>query len=127
MMQQVKQQTTNKGGRPQKAIKQNQFIGVRCSLSEKAILRQKAKAVQLTLSEFLRESGLHGQAVSKIKVLPREVLQLTTTLNHIAANMNQVAKKRNQHEQLSNAERGRLNLMVDELKTIAIDIKKYLQ
>lgn len=126
-MQTEKTTKKSKGGRPKKAIKQNQFIGVRCSLSEKAILRQKAKAVHLTLSEFLRESGLHGQAVSKIKVLPREVLQLTTTLNQLAANMNQVAKKRNQYEQLNDTEIAGLNFMVHSLKTIAIDIKKYLQ
>ena len=127
MMQGEKTTKKNKGGRPKKTIKQNQFVGVRCSLAEKAILRQKAKAVHLTLSEFLRESGLKGQAVSKIKILPREVLDLTTTLNQLASNMNQIAKKRNQHEQLSNIEIGDLNFMVNELKTIAIDIKKYLQ
>lgn len=127
MMPGEKQPTTNKGGRPKKAIKQNQFIGVRCSLAEKAIIRQKAKSVHLTMSEFLRESGLNGQAVSKTKVLPREVLNLTTTLNQLAANMNQVAKKRNQHDELNTIERAQLTVMVDELKNLAIDIKKYLQ
>ncbi|MEI9954790.1 MAG: hypothetical protein WDM90_00400 [Ferruginibacter sp.] len=84
----------SKGGRPLKEVKQDHFIGVKCSLAEKKLLQQKAKVLGLSLSEYLRESGLKGQAVIKIKTLSPEVLQLTGTLNHLAANLNQIAKKR---------------------------------
>ncbi|MFC0771645.1 plasmid mobilization protein [Terrimonas alba] len=126
-MEVVKQDWKNKGGRPKKAIKQNHFIGVKCSLVEKTILRQKAKAAGLTLSEFLRESGLKGQAVRKIKVLPKEVLQFAGTLNHLAANLNQVAKKSNRMDELNALERAGLQMLSGQVKQLAVDIKNYLQ
>lgn len=126
-MEAIKQVRKSKGGRPKKAIKQNHFIGVKCSLIEKTILRQRAKAAGLTLSEFLRESGLKGQAVRKIKALPKEVLQFTGTLNHIAANLNQVAKKRNRMDELNALERADLQMLSWQVKQLAVDIKNYLQ
>jgi siderophore synthetase component len=117
----------NKGGRPVQAVKQNQFIGVKCSLIEKTLLKAKAKMVGLSLSEYLRESGLKGQAVSKIKVLPKEVLQLTATLNHAAANLNQIARKRNGMEQLDAVERADLEVQSRDLKRLAEAIKSYLK
>jgi len=117
----------NKGGRPSKDIKQDHFIGVKCTLIEKTLLQEKAKILGLTLSEYLRESGLKGQAVSKIKVLPQEVLQLTGTLNHLAANLNQIAKKRNGIEQLDALERAGLEVQSRDLKRLAEAIKNYLK
>ena len=117
----------NKGGRPAKAVKQNNFIGIKCSLIEKTLLQQKAKILGLTVSEYLRESGLKGQAVSKIKALPQEVLQLTGTLNHLAANLNQIAKKRNGIEQLDALERAGLEVQSRDLKRLAEAIKNHLK
>lgn len=117
----------NKGGRPVKAVKQDHFIGVKYSLIEKTLLQEKAKTLGLTLSEYLRGSGLKGQAVSKIKVLPQEVLQLTGTLNHLAANLNQIAKKRNGIEQLDALERASLEVQSRDLKRLAEAIKNYLK
>jgi len=126
-MSEVKKQAgRNKGGRPKKNIKQDAFIGVKCSLIEKTLLRQKAKIVGLSLSEYLREVGLKGQAVSKSKAFPKEVLFFTGTLNHLAANLNQVAKKRNRMDVLNALERADLNELSALLKQLAIDIKKYL-
>ncbi len=117
----------NKGGRPSKKVKQDHFIGVKCTLIEKNLLQEKAKILGLTLSEYLRESGLKGQAVSKIKTLPQEVLQLTGTLNHLAANLNQIAKKRNGIEQLDALERAGLEVQSRDLKRLAEAIKNYLK
>lgn len=91
------------------------------------MLKEKAKILGLTLSEYLRESGLKGQAVSKTKVLPQEVLQLTGTLNHLAANLNQIAKKRNGIEQLDALERADLEVQSRDLKKLAEAIKNYLR
>ncbi len=117
----------NKGGRPIKEVKQDHFIGVKCTLIEKTLLQEKAKILGLTVSEYLRESGLKGQAVSKIKALPQEVLQLTGTLNHLAANLNQIAKKRNGIEQLDALERAGLEVQSRDLKRLAEAIKNYLK
>jgi hypothetical protein len=116
----------NKGGRPKKKIKQVAFIGVKCSLIDKIVLRQKARTVGLSLSEYLREVGLKGQAVSKIKALPKEVLLFTATLNHMAANLNQMAKKRNGLDELNALERAALHVLSVQVKQLALDIKKYL-
>ena len=121
-----KQPIKNKGGRPKKAIKQKEFIGVKCSLIEKIMLKQKAKIVGVTLSEYLRQTGLNGQAVSKTKAFPKEILHFTGTLNHLAANLNQVAKKRNGIDELNALERAELNLLSEQVKQLAIDIKKLL-
>jgi len=94
-----------KGGRPKKEIKQNEFIGVKCSVHEKNLLRQKAETAGLSLSEFLRETALRGQAVRQIKALPQEVLRFTSTLNHLAANINQITKQCNTYNQLTFVER----------------------
>lgn len=116
-----------KGGRPEKQIKQNQFIGVKCSLQEKAILKEKANSAGLSLSEFLRETTLRGQAVRQIKVLPKEVLLFTATLNHLAANINQIAKKRNTSDELNAGERIELHILYSRVKQLANDIKNYLK
>lgn len=126
-MSEIKKHTTrNKGGRPKKAIKQKEFIGVKCSLFEKIMLKQKAKIVGVTLSEYLRQTGLNGQSVSKTKAFPKEILHFTGTLNHLAANLNQVAKKRNGIDELNALERADLNLLSEQVKQLAIDIKKLL-
>ncbi len=126
-METVAERIKNKGGRPAKEIKQDHFIGVKCSLDEKTLLQEKAKMLGLTVSEYLRESGLKGQAVSKIKALPPEVLQLSGTLNHLAANLNQIAKKRNGIEQLDALERAGLEVQSRDLKRLAEAIKNYLK
>ena len=121
-----KQSGRNKGGRPRKTIKQKEVISVKCSLIEKIMLKQKAKAIGISLSEYLRQGGLNGQAVSKIKAFPKEILLFTATLNHLAANLNQVAKKRNGIDELNALERANLNLLSVQVKQLAVDIKKLL-
>lgn len=123
----IKISNKSKGGRPVKAVKQNQFIGVKCSLIEKKLIQLNAKAVGLSMSEYLRELGLKGQADRKIKVLPKEVLLFTATLNHLAANMNQVAKKRNQHDEFTVMERAGLAILVNDIKCLGADIKNFLR
>jgi hypothetical protein len=117
----------NKGGRPKKVIKQDCFIGVKCSSIEKETLKQKAETAGLSLSEFLRETALRGQLVRQIKALPEEVLQLTGIINHIAANINQIAKKCNRNDELNAGERKELQTLPDLLKQLAFSIKNYLK
>lgn len=126
-METVAMRTKNKGGRPTKEVKQDHFIGVKCTLIEKTLLQEKSKILGLTVSEYLRASGLKGHAVSKIKTLPPEVLQLTGTLNHLAANLNQIAKKRNGIEQLDALERAGLEVQSRDLKRLAEAIKNHLK
>lgn len=116
----------NKGGRRAKEVKQDHFIRVKYTLIEKTLLQKKAKILGLTLSEYLKESGLKGQAVSKVKALPQEVLQLAGTLNYLAANLNQIAKKRKGIEQLDALERAGLEVQSRDLKRLAEAIKNHL-
>ena len=117
----------NKGGRPRKEIKRDQQLALMCTLTERKLIEAKAKMVHVSVSVFLRTLALQGQVDSKIKKLPKDVLLFTATLNHLAANMNQVAKKRNQHDELNAIERAALMVLSTEVKKLAAAIKKYIQ
>ena len=116
-----------RGGRPKQAICRDQQLAVMCTQAERKIIEDKAKAASISNSEFLRTLGLKGQVNRKIKVLPREILLFTATLNHLAANINQVTKKRNSLDELNAIERAELNHLSGQIKQLAKDIKNYLQ
>ena len=119
--------TRNKGGRPKKAIKRDQILAVKCSLFERRAIEARAKSSNLTVSEYLREIALTGKIDRRQKVFPKEVLALSGTVNHIAANLNQIAKKRNSGDELNALERAELKVQSGELKALAVEIKSYLQ
>jgi hypothetical protein len=75
----------------------------------------------------LRQNGLKRKIDSIKKVIPGDVMQFTGTLNHLAANLNQIAKKRNGFDELNAMERALLELQSRELKNLVITIKNYLQ
>jgi hypothetical protein len=122
-MEEQKPSTRNKGGRPKKAVKKDQLIAVKCSLFERRAIEARAKSANLSVSEYLREIALTGKIDRREKALPKEVLALTGTLNHMAANLNQIAKKRNSNEELNALERAELKVQSGELKGIAKQIK----
>lgn len=117
----------NKGGRPKKENKRSQQLAVMCTIVERKIIEDKAKLSNISISQFLRELALQGQLDRKIKVLPKEILLFTATLNHIAANINQVAKKRNQHDELNAIERAELMVMSNDIKKLSEEIKNFLK
>lgn len=96
-------------------------------MNEKKVIAEKAKAVSLTNSEYLRQMGLNGKIDSRLKILPKEVLQLTAALNHLGANLNQIAKKRNSLDELNAIERAVLHQQSKQAKELAGEIKKYIQ
>ena|SRR5688572_26465964 len=126
-MEQQEKSTKNKGGRPRKAIKKDKLIPVKCSSYERRVIMAKAKSAQVSTSEYMREIALAGKIDRREKALPPEVLQLTAMLNHIAANLNQIAKKRNGVEELDALERANLKVQSAELKQLAVNIKSHLQ
>jgi len=116
-----------KGGRPRKAVKKDQLLGVKCTLIDRTIIQAKARSVNLSVSEYLLTMGKTGKIDRLTRVLPKEILQFTATLNHLAANMNQIAKKRNSNEELNAIERAMLQHGSAEYKRLAQAIKDYLQ
>ena len=118
---------TRKGGRPKKAIHCNQKLTVMCTLLERKVIEAKAKMVMLTVSEYLRNMAVTGKIDRREKVLPKEVLAFTATLNHLAANLNQIAKKRNGMDELNAVERAELQYFSGQFKGLANDIKNYLK
>ena len=126
-MEEQKPRTKNKGGRPKKAVKKDQLLAVKCSLFERRAIEARAKSINLNTSEYLREIALTGKIDRREKALPKEVLELTGTLNHMAANLNQIAKKRNGVEELNALDRATLKVQSVELKGIAAQIKTFLQ
>jgi hypothetical protein len=116
----------NRGGRPRKQVRQDEQLALMCTHAERTLIELKAAQAGLTISGYLRSRALTGEVVSR-KTLPMEVLQLSGTLNHLAANLNQIAKKRNSFEQLDEEQRAQLNQQSSELKALAEQIKRYLK
>jgi len=117
----------NKGGRFKKRAIRRQLLAAMCTPLEKTLIEINAKRACMTVLEFLRELGLKGRVKIKVKTLPKIVLELTGTLNHMAANINQLARKRNSGEELNALERATLNKAVRDLQGLVTDIKTYVQ
>jgi hypothetical protein len=121
-----KQRAGKRVGRPPKAVKKDQLLAFKCSLLERKMIETKAKSAQLSVSEYIREMALNGKINRGNRTLPKEILRFTATLNHLAANLNQVAKKRNRYEVLSLLERADLQVQSEEIKALAQQIKQIL-
>lgn len=115
----------NKGGRPTKKVKRQEQLAVMCTFIERRIIESKAKKAGFTISEYLREMGLNGRLI--IKTYPPEILQFSARLNHLAANVNQLAKIKNANEQLTPIERAELKVLSEEIRILATNIKQYLK
>ena len=87
----------------------------------------KAKAVGLSVSEFLRSLALKSQAALKMKTLPKEVLEMNGTLRHMAANLNQLAKRKNRGELLDALDRIELSELSEKLKRVPEAIQNFLR
>ncbi len=118
---------SRKGGRPKKAVKCDQKLTLMCALVERKVIEAKATLALLTVSEYLRTIALSGKIDSRQKALPKEVLALTATINHMAANLNQIARKRNGIDELNALERAELEYFSKQFKSLASDIKNYLK
>lgn len=117
----------NKGGRPRKSVKRSCRLRVACTAMELKIIELKAKQVQLTISEFLREATLNSQIVTREKTLPTAILDFTGTLNHLAANINSLAYKNNSAQTFNAFERAELKQLAAQVKELAQAIKNSLQ
>lgn len=127
MMEEQNVITKSKGGRPKKAVRRDQLMAIKCTRYERKVIEARAKSANLSVSEYLREIGLTGKIDKRNKALSKEVLSLTAVLNHMGANLNQIAKKRNGTDELNPLERAELKVQSGQLKEIAIQIKSYLQ
>ena len=111
----------NIGGRPRKEEKREEQLAVMCTKSERAEIEEKAKNAQCSISEFLRNAGLLTEV--RVKTIPGEILKLTGIMNHIAANLNQIARKRNLNDNLNAIDRATLNQLSRELQEITLNLK----
>lgn len=68
--------TKNGGGRPDKAIKKNQLLGVKCTLLDRNKILLNANQANLSVSEYLLQMGLTGKIDTKHRALPPDVLEL---------------------------------------------------
>ena len=120
-----KSRSVNKGGRPKASLKRSSHLTVMCTIMEKKIIQMNARKAGTNISVFLRTLGLNERV--KVKTLPKEVLQLTGTLNHVAANLNQIARKRNGVDELDAMDRALLNQEVRSLQGLVKAVKTYLE
>lgn len=119
--------TRKKGGRPRKAARKEHVLALKCSLFEKKAIAIKAKSTNLSVSGYLRQMALSGKVDMRVRVLPKEVLIFTARLNHIAANLNQIARKRNGGDELEEPDRANLQAQSRELKELTDLIKSSLR
>jgi hypothetical protein len=115
----------NKGGRPKKTVTRHYRLRVACNLSEWEIIELKAKTAQLTVSEYLRAVALNSHVDIKQKTLPKEVLSLTGTLNHTAANLNQFAKLNNRGYNFNAPEREECKVLINTIEQVVTEMKAY--
>jgi len=125
-MNELKDHSNSKGGRPRKAVVRNEFIGIKCTIEERKIIEEKAASVPIPVSEYLRQMGLSGKIDMVKRALPKEVLSAFATCNHLGANLNQIARKRNSFDELNAIERAELSHLAERFKQLVDDIKKYL-
>lgn len=114
-----------KGGRPIKTEKRNQLLSLKCTLAERDLIKAKANNACLSTSEYLRELALAGKIDMRMKALPAEILSITAVLNHMAANINQIARKRNSNDELTAIERADLKVQSMRLRELAGEVKTY--
>jgi len=116
----------NRGGRPSVPHKRRSSVSVMCTLIEKRIIEANAKRVGMNPSVFLRNLGLNMRIEVKVKTLPKPVLEMRGTLNHIAANLNQIARRRNRGDDLNAMERALLDQDVRSLRALVKNINAYV-
>ncbi|MEO6524253.1 MAG: hypothetical protein ABIN91_21385 [Mucilaginibacter sp.] len=116
----------NKGGRPKVPHRRRATVSVMCTLVEKKIIEANAKRAGTNASVFLRNLGLNTRVEVRVKTLPRPVLEMRGTLNHIAANLNQIARRRNRGDDLNAMERALLDQDVRSLRRLVKNINAYV-
>jgi len=116
-----------KGGRPKKVVKRNQPLTVKCNIIERKVIERKAKQAGLTVSEYLRTIGLAGKIDRREKLIPEEILEYKGTLNHIAANINQITKKANSNVMLDDYDKRALFDLEKLIKQHIENFAKYYQ
>lgn len=124
-METVNKYSKSKGGRPPKEIKRNKTITVHCSSFEQRLLKEKSKNAGISVSEYLRSAGVSGNIDRRKTEFPKDALWLKGTLNHMAANLNQIAKKRNSGEDLGVFMREQLQDFCDQFHALTIIIRNY--
>jgi hypothetical protein len=127
MITEVTEKIRSKGGRPKKIIRRDEQLAVMCTLVERKVIEYKAKTSNVSISEYLRTLGVKGQIDRKIKTLPKEILQFIGTLNHMAANLNQVAKKRNRDESFNDMERDEFMQLFRDIRELIKQIRNHLK
>jgi len=118
---------SSKGGRPKKTVKRNYALTVKCNIIERKVIERKAKDAGLTVSEYLRDSGLTGKIDRQKKPVPAEILEYKGTLNHLAANFNQVTRKINCNQLLLEGDVSILFKAPIEIKKHIENVEKYFQ
>ncbi len=116
-----------KGGRPKKADKCTEQLAVMCTLIDRKKIEERARAVGVSVSEFLRNLALHSKIVSRPKALPKEVLVYQGELNHLGSNLNQLSKKNNSLFGLDEGERQVAMHLFEKINAVIDDIKSYLK
>ena len=113
--------------RQQKRNKRDKLLAVHCSSTEAIIIRGKAKEMNLTVSELLRELGMNGEVSFRDRPLTSEILAFHGSLYQILANQEQIIQKLLSEGQLTKQECAALALQTEQWTELPQLIKNKLQ
>lgn len=115
-----------KSGRPKKDMNLEKPVSVRYTYLQKIILESRASECEMDLSEYIRNISLNGKVEVFKKNIPKEVLGLVGSLYHIQANVNQLSKRNNRGDFLTEADNNNLREWLKNLSVIVRRIENYL-
>jgi hypothetical protein len=101
-------------------------LTVNCTLTEKRFIEVRARKAKLSASGYLREIVLEGSG-RKPKTLSPEVLAFNGQLNHLAARLQPLARKRLDGDELNAIERAGLQEQIKALQQLILQIQKFFQ
>jgi len=127
LMERSEERQARKAGRPKKQLPLSEQLAVMCTKTDRAVIQAKAKQSGRCVSAYLRELGLSGKVEIKMQTIPKEILLLKGMLSHAAANLNQIAKKKNSDEPFNALDRAEASLVLQQTKELIKQIEQFFR
>lgn len=96
------------GGRPKSLLPADRKVGIRLTHIQFKLIEAYAIKSEMTISEYMRTMALKGKVELFKRSFPKEAINLISTFNHIAANINNLAHRNNRGDFLTPEDRKRL-------------------
>jgi len=105
----------NKGGRPQKEVKREEEIKIRCTGLEKKVIQQSAKAANMQTAEYVRATALHQKISYK---LTDDEIEIYKMLVHYRTNFSRIGNLLREQKSIQEEVKELVNAIDTHLKKI---------